>query len=224
MQNILIDDVELQKILHCASSNPKYFGQGSRADRPMKRKWFCISEGEWKRFRSKPSDAGTGKNFWIVTVRPFSYTKPWPSHAPVGRTITTVYQCLLGRGIVITEDPNEHLMWHETRIFLKPLPTFLLGLWWSIAPCTRASLLHRSLEAVSRYQGDGSWTARLNGVVFVGVWPARRSQRSGYHATPSYDYCGVCLKCTFDKLLDEGDLLPGSAASFTHVSRVACWN
>ena len=35
-------------------------------------------------------------------------------------------QKLLGREIVITEDPNEHLIWHQTRIFIKPLPTFLL--------------------------------------------------------------------------------------------------
>lgn len=28
-------------------------------------------------------------------------------------------------------------------------------------------------------------------------------------------------ECAFDALLDEGDLLPWSAASFTHVSRVA---
>jgi hypothetical protein len=35
-------------------------------------------------------------------------------------------QRLLGREILITEDPNEHLVWHETRVFLKPLPIFLL--------------------------------------------------------------------------------------------------
>lgn len=37
-------------------------------------------------------------------------------------------QRLLGREIVITEDPNEHLIWHRTRIFIKPLPIFLLDL------------------------------------------------------------------------------------------------
>jgi hypothetical protein len=34
----------------------------------------------------------------------------------------------LGREIIITEDPNEHLVWHETRIFIKPLPIFLVDL------------------------------------------------------------------------------------------------
>ena len=37
-------------------------------------------------------------------------------------------QQLVGREIIITEDPNEHLIWHETRIFIKPLPNFLLDL------------------------------------------------------------------------------------------------
>lgn len=37
-------------------------------------------------------------------------------------------QQLLGREIIITEDPNEHLVWHETRIFIKPLPIFLVDL------------------------------------------------------------------------------------------------
>ncbi|XP_014553240.1 hypothetical protein COCVIDRAFT_53596, partial [Bipolaris victoriae FI3] len=35
-------------------------------------------------------------------------------------------QKLLGRTILITEDPNEHLVWFEDQIFVKPLPDFLL--------------------------------------------------------------------------------------------------
>lgn len=35
-------------------------------------------------------------------------------------------QQLLGREIIITEDPNEHFVWHETRIYIKPVPGFLL--------------------------------------------------------------------------------------------------
>lgn len=35
-------------------------------------------------------------------------------------------QILLRREFVVTEDPNEHLVWKETRIFLKPMPSFLL--------------------------------------------------------------------------------------------------
>jgi hypothetical protein len=35
-------------------------------------------------------------------------------------------QKLLGRNISVTEDPDEHLVWFETQIFIKPLPDFLL--------------------------------------------------------------------------------------------------
>ncbi|KAI1498141.1 hypothetical protein F5X99DRAFT_394688 [Biscogniauxia marginata] len=40
-------------------------------------------------------------------------------------------QRLINRNIVITERPDEHIVWHENRIFLKPLPDFLLshGYW-----------------------------------------------------------------------------------------------
>lgn len=34
-------------------------------------------------------------------------------------------QKLLERSILITEDPDEHLVWLETSIFIKPLPDFL---------------------------------------------------------------------------------------------------
>lgn len=36
-------------------------------------------------------------------------------------------QVLLGRAIVVTENPNEHLVWNATRIFIKPLPEYLLS-------------------------------------------------------------------------------------------------
>lgn len=35
-------------------------------------------------------------------------------------------QRLLARRICITEDPNEHLVWFEDQILIKPLPNFLL--------------------------------------------------------------------------------------------------
>ncbi|KAK0631453.1 hypothetical protein B0T14DRAFT_501707 [Immersiella caudata] len=40
-------------------------------------------------------------------------------------------QKLLGRTITITEDVSEHLVWHHSRIFIKPLPAYLLdhGFW-----------------------------------------------------------------------------------------------
>lgn len=46
-------------------------------------------------------------------------------------------QQLLGRKILITEDPNEHLVWHEARIFVKPLPVFMFDLdCWAQRFCT----------------------------------------------------------------------------------------
>jgi hypothetical protein len=36
-------------------------------------------------------------------------------------------QILLGRTIVITENPNEHLVWNANRIFIKPLPEYLIS-------------------------------------------------------------------------------------------------
>ena len=36
-------------------------------------------------------------------------------------------QKLLGRSILITEDPDEHLIWFETYIFIKPLPESLFS-------------------------------------------------------------------------------------------------
>lgn len=35
-------------------------------------------------------------------------------------------QRLLLRTIYLTESPDEHLVWHETCIFIKPLPEYLL--------------------------------------------------------------------------------------------------
>lgn len=36
------------------------------------------------------------------------------------------WQKLLGRTVLVTEDPDEHLVWFENQIFIKPLPDFLL--------------------------------------------------------------------------------------------------
>ncbi|KAK8002174.1 hypothetical protein PG991_014396 [Apiospora marii] len=36
------------------------------------------------------------------------------------------HQILIGRDVTITENPELHLVWHKTRIFLKPLPAWLL--------------------------------------------------------------------------------------------------
>ncbi|KAF2814950.1 uncharacterized protein BDZ99DRAFT_458909 [Mytilinidion resinicola] len=48
-------------------------------------------------------------------------------------------QKLLGRNILVTEDPDEHLVWFESDIFIKPLPDFLLD--WNFWNDTACGLL-----------------------------------------------------------------------------------
>jgi len=53
-------------------------------------------------------------------------------------------QKLLGRNISITEDPDEHLVWFENQIFIKPLPDFLLAYdYWNDNLCSDPEL-HKS--------------------------------------------------------------------------------
>ncbi|KAI9791775.1 MAG: hypothetical protein M1833_001334 [Piccolia ochrophora] len=45
-------------------------------------------------------------------------------------------QQLLDRVIRLTESPDEHLVWHESRIFIKPIPEFLLSFeYWEKELC-----------------------------------------------------------------------------------------
>jgi uncharacterized membrane protein len=53
-------------------------------------------------------------------------------------------QKLLGRTISFTESPDEHLIWHESRIFIKPVPEFLLSFeFWEQELC-KSEGLHKS--------------------------------------------------------------------------------
>lgn len=46
-------------------------------------------------------------------------------------------QRLLGRNILVTEDPDEHLVWFEAQIFVKPLPEYLLDYdYWNKHLCS----------------------------------------------------------------------------------------
>ena len=45
-------------------------------------------------------------------------------------------QLLLDRVIHLTESPDEHLVWHESRVFIKPIPEFLLSFeYWENELC-----------------------------------------------------------------------------------------
>jgi hypothetical protein len=53
-------------------------------------------------------------------------------------------QRLLGRSILVTEDPDEHLVWFEAQIFVKPLPEYLLNYdYWNTHLCSDEDL-HKS--------------------------------------------------------------------------------
>ncbi|KAF2735268.1 hypothetical protein EJ04DRAFT_534314 [Polyplosphaeria fusca] len=70
-------------------------------------------------------------------------------------------QRLMGRNILITEDPDEHLVWFEDQIFIKPIPDFLLD-WesWKCHLCSDLELrkaacgLLLSYAWLVRYKSD----------------------------------------------------------------------
>ncbi|KAF1996777.1 hypothetical protein P154DRAFT_525353 [Amniculicola lignicola CBS 123094] len=66
-------------------------------------------------------------------------------------------QKLLGRNILITEDPDEHLVWFEDKIFIKPLPEFLLD-WdtWNISLCSNQELYKSACGMLLSY----AWLVR----------------------------------------------------------------
>ncbi|KAI1335247.1 hypothetical protein F5Y15DRAFT_254928 [Xylariaceae sp. FL0016] len=71
------------------------------------------------------------------------------------------HQVLINRDITITENPELHLIWHKTRIFLKPIPSWLLvpAFWTAhilpdpeLAVCARGFLF--SYAALIAYESD----------------------------------------------------------------------
>ncbi|KAI0138875.1 hypothetical protein GGR57DRAFT_496242 [Xylariaceae sp. FL1272] len=52
----------------------------------------------------------------------------WLVAKPDSRHISSLtHQTVRGRQIVITEDPGMHLLWYEGKVFIKPLPKYLLS-------------------------------------------------------------------------------------------------
>lgn len=87
-------------------------------------------------------------------------------------------QVLLGRSILITEDPNEHLVWFETKIFIKPLPEYLLNCkFWDEFLCSDNGLyrsacgLLLSYAWLVRYQSDLNIAKESNLVPKTIEWP-----------------------------------------------------
>ncbi|KAF1952876.1 hypothetical protein CC80DRAFT_168196 [Byssothecium circinans] len=74
-------------------------------------------------------------------------------------------QKLLGRSIVVTEDPDEHLVWFETYIFIKPLPDFLFD-WnfWNNDLCSDQELHEAACGLLLSY----AWLVRHNSDLDIG--------------------------------------------------------
>jgi len=87
-------------------------------------------------------------------------------------------QRAMGRTIYLTERPDEHLVWHRTRLMLKPLPDFLVcHAFWTEHLCSDAAL-HRSATGLLlsylwliSHRGDFA-LAQTAGLIPEGVdWP-----------------------------------------------------
>ncbi|KAF2727899.1 hypothetical protein EJ04DRAFT_547037 [Polyplosphaeria fusca] len=87
-------------------------------------------------------------------------------------------QRLMGRNILITEDPDEHLVWFEDQIFIKPLPDFLLD-WesWKSHLCSDLELrkaacgLLLSYAWLVRYKSDLDIAKGAGLMLKVVEWP-----------------------------------------------------
>lgn len=91
-------------------------------------------------------------------------------------------QRVLNRTILITENPDEHLIWHESRIFIKPIPELLLSYEsWKEHLCTNNKLyqaaagLLLSYTWLISYQSDFRIAKDLNLIPSEITWPNWRA-------------------------------------------------
>ncbi|KAK8041554.1 hypothetical protein PG994_014561 [Apiospora phragmitis] len=79
------------------------------------------------------------------------------------------HQVLIGREVTTTENPELHLVWHKGRIFLKPLPAWLLEpkVWARhLLPTTSPSACSPSSSHQSSGNDDGELAACAHGFLF----------------------------------------------------------
>ncbi|KAK7750567.1 hypothetical protein SLS62_007543 [Diatrype stigma] len=61
-------------------------------------------------------------------------------------------QRMMGREIYLTERPDEHLVWHRTKLLLKPLPEFLLcHMFWEERLCSDGALYRSAAGLLLSY-------------------------------------------------------------------------
>ncbi|KAK8067323.1 hypothetical protein PG997_014070 [Apiospora hydei] len=77
------------------------------------------------------------------------------------------HQVLIGRDVTITENPELHLVWHNTRIFLKPIPAWLLDPnVWARHLLPTSSSSSPSLSQHSSSNNSGELAACARGFLF----------------------------------------------------------
>lgn len=65
--------------------------------------------------------------FWAQDLEKISH-RLWVMTTPSSSNINSLHRQLVkGRDIVVTEDPRLHLVWIHDRIFIKPIPTYLMS-------------------------------------------------------------------------------------------------
>lgn len=61
-------------------------------------------------------------------------------------------QAMMGRAFHITERPDEHLVWYQTKLLLKPLPDYLLHYWfWEKHLCANPALYRSAAGLLLSY-------------------------------------------------------------------------
>jgi hypothetical protein len=66
---------------------------------------------------------------YLDEFAPYLWLIATQSHSHIS---SLTHQIVRGRSIVLTEDPNLHLLWYYDRVFIKPLPSYLTSeAFWS---------------------------------------------------------------------------------------------
>jgi hypothetical protein len=78
-------------------------------------------------------------HLWVMST--YSNTNINPLHR----------QRIKGREIIVTEEPRLHLVWYHDRIFIKPLPKYLLShRFWEVFLVNKSSLLGDRRDAIRK--------------------------------------------------------------------------
>lgn len=113
-----------------------------------------------KRLPSQPhiklDDVGTLKEFLsrdlctpvLDRLAPHLYMIATPSSSSIS---PLHFQIIKNRRIILTEDPKLHLVWYHDRIFVKPLPAYLLSYhFWQLYLCCATSPLRNESQHLAK--------------------------------------------------------------------------